>query len=274
MTSLPYDDDAARLSVPPHDDARSDVNACESKPEDNPTRPVGLVDTPVRDEARTGVSNLDEKPSTELVFAEVPNSETARPSSQGRDSYSLSVEQIMQRLDVEGVSKSRRTVQKYLNQGEIDGKLVSMANGKKWLANELDLARFIEELKRKEALALHTQPNRDALAGHLPGAGHLTPTQIAHETSSAVLEERVEQLQERLSSSQSEISYLRDQVQAANEHVKLWSDRASELKDLLEAQTNNMQPVLGAFATSLEAQARKTDSTDTRGRAPARIDQQ
>ena len=168
----------------------------------------------------------------------------------------------MQRLDVEGVSKARRTVQKYLKRGEIDARLVPISNGQTlWLANELDLARFIEELKRKEALALYSKPGLEMETISAPIG---TPEPILSQEPAAhgkvALETEVEQLSHRLEDAKSEIAFLRGAVQDANAHVKLWSDRASELKDLLQAQTDNNAPVLAAFAASLHAQAERKDA--------------
>ena len=259
MTPPPRTDETS------HDEARPD--ASPHLAEMAPPSPSGdsEVPVPLHEQARPDTTPSEEQSSETVPVQDTSANDLTRGDAERRDTYTLSVEQIMQRLDVEGVSKSKRTVQKYLNRGEIDGQLVTMANGKKWLANELDLARFIEELKRKEALALLSKPDRSVFPA--PAVEEATSTEPVHRSSeTSVLEERVYQLQSRLVSSEDENSFLRGQVQAANDHVKLWSDRASELKDLLQAQTENNQPVLAAFATSLESQTRRSKRPDTNQR--------
>lgn len=194
------------------------------------------------------------------------------PEDLARAAYTLSVDQILNRLDVEGIAKSRRSVQRYLKRGDIEARCVETSNGQRWLANELDVARFIEELKRKEALALAGKDTVIEEASSIPASDtqrHDATERAAPLGGVAILEERVSHLQERLSERSGEVIYLRSQVESANDHIKLWSDRAKELKDLLQAQTDGTAPVLAAMARSLNDQSAATNDADTESVPPA-----
>ena len=183
--------------------------------------------------------------------------------------YTLTVEQVMQRLDVEGVAKSRRTVQQYMKDGQIDSRLVQVGPTKRRLANELDMARFIEELKRREALALLTK-------GHVEPTERETVSEVAPDMSAAIqpdalemarLQERVDQLELRLADSKSQTDDLRDQLKAAHEQVSHWAENARDLKQLLSAQTDMNAPVLAALAKNLNAQAEREGEKGVSGSA-------
>jgi hypothetical protein len=138
-------DDMTTRAASEHDTARTD--ATETRVDDNHQTEQTSNESETQAPSKHAEARLD-----------TSDQDTARQDEARRlASYTLTIEQIMQRLDVEGVSKSKRTVQRYFNKGEIDVKLVTTSEGQRWLANELDAARFIEDLKRREALALMTR---------------------------------------------------------------------------------------------------------------------
>jgi len=173
--------------------------------------------------------------------------------------YTLTVEQVMQRLDIEGVAKSRRTVQQYMKDGQIDSRLVQVGPTKRRLANELDMARFIEELKRREALALLTRGQVEPVGREArPSVAPEVPISVTSDALEMVrLQERVDQLELRLADTQTQTADLRDQLKAAHEQVSHWAENARDLKQLLSAQTDMNAPVLAALAKNLNAQAER-----------------
>lgn len=246
--------------TPPYDDAR--------------------IDTQPREDARTGTPSFDASPENRAnLGADAPDfstefdhqpdnspDELARGDAQLRvDGYTLTVDQVMQRLDVEGVAKSRRTVQQYMIDGQIDSRRVQVGSTIRRLANELDMARFIEELKRREALALLARGENDVDRMTEPKSATVQQEDSTPgpNIEQARLQERLDQLELRLADSQAQSADLREQLKAANAQVNHWAENARDLKQLLSAQAEMNAPVLAALAKNLDAQAGKAHEYNT-----------
>lgn len=65
--------------------------------------------------------------------------------------YTLTLDDLEHQFRIEGITKTRRTLQRYLEKGQI--KAAKLDSGK-WVANAPSVADFIEDKKRQEALAM------------------------------------------------------------------------------------------------------------------------
>ncbi|MEL6568294.1 MAG: hypothetical protein AAFQ22_07740 [Pseudomonadota bacterium] len=246
--------------TPAHDDARIDAQPHEAARSDTPTSDVAP--------ANRANPHADAPDLSAEFNAEPDNNpdELARSDAQLRvDGYTLTVDQVMQRLDVEGVAKSRRTVQQYMKDGQIDSRRVQVGSTIRRLANELDMARFIEELKRREALALLARGENDVDRMTEQRSATVQPEDSTPgpNIEQARLQERVDQLELRLADSQAQSADLREQLKAANAQVNHWAENARDLKQLLSAQAEMNAPVLAALAKNLDAQAGKAREHNT-----------
>lgn len=193
--------------------------------------------------------------------------------------YTLTLDDLEHQFRIEGITKTRRTLQRYLEKGHI--KAAKLDSGK-WVANAPSVADFIEDKKRQEALAMELSRDRhqDALQHELAQTRPDTTRHDAtrHDATSpdtyeqaevddtnelekppvsnniellvenARLQAQNEQLEARLTDKDDELKFARKQVTEANRAAERAFSESYQYKALLAARDDQFRPMLESIS--------------------------
>ena len=179
-----------------------------------------------------------------------------------REGYTLSVEDVLMRMERAGVATGKRNVQRFFQQGKFDCTLATTRHGKKYLANALDVDRFIKEMQRKNALALikPAEPPVIPIQTEPEAVPQAQAPDEGLDTKAIEIEQmRVEMLEARLADKTSTISFLQDQLVAKDMQLSEQSKRFEEQQVLITGLSQNQQPLLAAMARSVEIENDKKE---------------